>query len=57
MHVASSGTNATQKIQQGGVKLDQEKVTAVTTRVDLSRPEMVLEVGRRAVRLVIRPAP
>ena len=52
--LATSSSEAARKIQQGGVKLDREKVTAVTTRVDSSRPERLLEVGRKAVRLVIR---
>jgi tyrosyl-tRNA synthetase len=51
--LASSSSEATRKIQQGGVKLDREKVTSVTTRIDLSRPERLLEVGRKAVRLAI----
>jgi tyrosyl-tRNA synthetase len=55
--LAASSSEATRKIQQGGVKLDREKVGSVTTRVDLSRPELVLEVGRKAVRLRVRPAP
>jgi tyrosyl-tRNA synthetase len=52
--LASSGNAASQQIQQGGVKLDREKVTSVTMRVDSSRPERLLQVGRKAVRLVIR---
>ena len=54
--LAASSSEATRKIQQGGVKLDREKVTSVTTRVDASRPERLLEVGRKAVRIVIRDA-
>lgn len=54
--LAASSSDATRKIQQGGVKLDQEKVTSVTTRLDLGRPERLLEVGRKAVRLMIRSA-
>jgi tyrosyl-tRNA synthetase len=54
--LAASSSEATRKIQQGGVKLDREKITSVTTRVDLSRPELVLEVGRKAVRLLVREA-
>src|SRR5687768_2339990 len=52
--LAASSSEATRKIQQGGVKLDREKVTSVTTRVDLSRRERLLEVGRKAVRLMVR---
>jgi len=54
--LASSSSEATRKIQQGGVKLAREKVTLVTTRVDASRPQLVLEAGRKAVRLKIRSA-
>ena len=52
--LAASSSEATRKIQQGGVKLDREKVTSVTTRVDSNRPELLLEVGRKAVRLIVR---
>ena len=55
--LASSTSEAARKIQQGGVKLGRDRVTLVTTRVDASRPELVLEVGRRAVRLRVRPGP
>jgi tyrosyl-tRNA synthetase len=55
--LASSTSEAARKIQQGGVKLGRHRVTLVTTRVDASRPELVLEVGRRAVRLRVRPEP
>jgi tyrosyl-tRNA synthetase len=54
--LAASSSEAARKIQQGGVKLDREKVTSVTARVDLSGPERLLEVGRKAVRLVVRTA-
>ena len=52
--LAASGNAASQLVQQGGVKLDREKVTSVTTRLDGTRSERVLEAGRKAVRLVIR---
>jgi tyrosyl-tRNA synthetase len=52
--LAASSSDAARKIQQGGVKLDREKVTSVTTRVDLSRSELLLEVGRKAVRITVR---
>jgi tyrosyl-tRNA synthetase len=52
--LAGSTSEATRKIQQGGVRLDRAKVTSVTMRIDSSRPELVLEVGRKAVRLVVR---
>jgi tyrosyl-tRNA synthetase len=49
--LATSTSDAARKIQQGGVKLDREKVTDVTHRVDASRGMVILEVGRRAVRV------
>jgi len=52
--LAASNSEATRKIQQGGVKLDREKVTSVTSRLDLNRPELLLEVGRKAVRIIVR---
>jgi tyrosyl-tRNA synthetase len=55
--LASSSSEAARKIQQGGVKLGRERVTLVTTRVDGSQPEWILEVGRKAVRVIVRPAP
>ena len=54
--LAASSSEATRKIQQGGVKLDREKVTSVTARVDLTGAERLLEVGRKAVRLMVRTA-
>ena len=35
--LATSSSEATRKIQQGGVKVDREKVTDIKTRVDVSR--------------------
>ncbi len=52
--LASSSSDATRKIQQGGVRVDREKVTDSRARCDLSRPAFVLEVGRRAVRVELR---
>jgi tyrosyl-tRNA synthetase len=49
--LAVSASEATRKIQQGGVRLDREKVTDVKTRVEASRGAVILEVGRRAVRV------
>jgi len=51
--LATSTSDATRKVQQGAVKVDREKVTDIKFRLDANRPEIVLEVGRRAVR--IRP--
>src|SRR6188474_108658 len=45
--LATSTSEATRKIQQGGVKLDREKVTDIKTRIEAARGSVVLEVGRR----------
>jgi tyrosyl-tRNA synthetase len=52
--LAASTSDATRKIQQGGVRVDREKVTDIKTRVDASRGEVILEVGRRAARVTLR---
>jgi tyrosyl-tRNA synthetase len=52
--LATSASEATRKIQQGGVKVDREKVTDIKTRIDASRGAVILEVGRKAVRVVLR---
>jgi tyrosyl-tRNA synthetase len=49
--LAASTSEAARKIQQGGVKVDRERVTDIKARVEASRSEVVLEVGRRAVRV------
>ncbi len=49
--LASSSSEATRKIQQGGVKLDREKVTDIKARVAAARGAVILEVGRRVVRV------
>jgi tyrosyl-tRNA synthetase len=52
--LAASASEATRKIQQGGVKVDREKVTDIKTRIDASRGSITLEVGRKAVRVVLQ---
>ena len=52
--LAASASDAARKIQQGGVKVDRGKATDVRARVDLARGEVILEVGRRAVRARLR---
>lgn len=52
--LAVSSSEAMRKIQQGGVKLDRARVTDAKTRVQSSQLPVTLEVGRRAVRLVLR---
>ena len=50
--LASSGSDATRKIQQGAVKLNGEKFSSLRTPVDEREP-FIVQVGRRAVRLII----
>jgi tyrosyl-tRNA synthetase len=52
--LAASTSEATRKIQQGGVKVDREKVTDIKTRIDASRGSVILEVGRKAVKAILR---
>ena len=52
--LAASSSDATRKIQQGGVKIDREKVSDIKTRIDASRGDVMVEVGRRAVRVTLR---
>jgi len=49
--LASSSSEASRKIQQGGVRIDREKVTDIKARVGVSRGAVILEVGRRVVRV------
>ncbi len=49
--LATSAAEAARKIQQGGVKVDREKVTDSRARIDAGRAAFVLEVGRRAVKI------
>jgi tyrosyl-tRNA synthetase len=55
--LAASASDAARKIQQGGVKLERQKVGDVTLRVPAGPEAVVLEVGRRAVRVKLRGAP
>jgi tyrosyl-tRNA synthetase len=50
--LAVSTSEATRKIQQGGVKVGRVRVTDSKSRVQSSQLPLVLEVGRRAVRVV-----
>lgn len=51
--LASSGSDGARKIQQGGVKLNREKVSDPKARVAAGDFPIVLEAGRKAVRVVI----
>ncbi len=55
--LAVSTSEAARKVSQGGVKVDREKVTSPKARIERARGSIVLEVGRRAVRvrLIARP--
>jgi tyrosyl-tRNA synthetase len=50
--LAVSSSEATRKAQQGGVRIDGEKVTDPRMRIGADRLPLTLEVGRRAVRVV-----
>jgi tyrosyl-tRNA synthetase len=52
--LATSASEATRKIQQGGVRLDREKVTNARARIGIDRGTVVLEVGRRTVKVALR---
>jgi tyrosyl-tRNA synthetase len=49
--LATSTSEATRKIQQGGVRVDRVRATDIKMRVPADRSGIVLEVGRRAVRV------
>jgi len=53
--LATSGSEATRKVQQGGVKLDRERATDARARISVARGSVILEVGRRMVRVNLRP--
>jgi tyrosyl-tRNA synthetase len=53
-NLAASSSEASRKIQQGGVKLNGAKVTDIKMRVPASARSVTLEVGRRAVRVNFR---
>ena len=50
--LATSASEAARKAQQGGVRIDGEKVTDARLRIGAERLPLTLEVGRRAVRVV-----
>jgi tyrosyl-tRNA synthetase len=50
--LATSASEAARKAQQGGVRIDGEKVTDGRLRIGAERLPLTLEVGRRAVRIV-----
>jgi tyrosyl-tRNA synthetase len=52
--LAESTSDATRKIQQGAVRVDREKITDTKAWIDENRREIVLQVGRRAVKVHIK---
>ena len=53
--LATSSSEASRKIQQGGVKIDGARTTDIKMRIDADRDGFMLEVGRRAIRIVCEP--
>jgi tyrosyl-tRNA synthetase len=49
--LAASTSEATRKIQQGGVKINRERVSDARSRCDAAQGSFLLEVGRKAVRI------
>ena len=54
--LAASASEATRKIQQGGVRIDGEKIADVRLRVQPGAAPFLLQAGRRVVRAVPGPA-
>jgi len=52
--LASSASEATRKIQQGGARVNRERVADPRMRVAPGSDPVVLEVGRKAVRVIVR---
>jgi tyrosyl-tRNA synthetase len=50
--LAASSSEAARKAQQGGVRVDGQKVTDARQRIDATHLPVTLEVGRRAIRVV-----
>ena len=53
--LATSASEASRKVQQGGVKVDRERATDARARISANRGSVVLEVGRRMVRVNLLP--
>jgi tyrosyl-tRNA synthetase len=54
--LAASTSDAARKIQQGGVRVDGEKISDARLRIGHDAAPFLLQVGRRAVRIVPRSA-
>jgi tyrosyl-tRNA synthetase len=53
--LAASASEAVRKIDQGGVRLDGTKLADSKARIDKTRAEFTLQVGRNAVRVTVGP--
>jgi tyrosyl-tRNA synthetase len=51
--LATSASEAVRKIDQGGVRLNGNRLTDSKTRIDRSQGDFMLEVGRKAVRVIV----
>ena len=51
--LATSASEAVRKIDQGGVRLNGNRLTDAKTRIDRGQGEFMLEVGRKAVRVIV----
>jgi tyrosyl-tRNA synthetase len=51
--LASSASEAARKIEQGGVRIDGERVTDSKLRVERTTKDFTLQVGRNAVRVTV----
>jgi tyrosyl-tRNA synthetase len=52
--LASSTSEAGRKIQQGGVRVNGQRITRVTYRVDAADLPLLLQAGRHALRVVLK---
>lgn len=52
---AASASEAVRKIDQGGVRLDGNRLTDSKARIDRTTSALTLQVGRNAVRVVVSP--
>jgi tyrosyl-tRNA synthetase len=52
--LATSASEAVRKIDQGGVRLNGSRLTDSKRRIDRGQDEFMLEVGRKAVRVIVR---
>jgi tyrosyl-tRNA synthetase len=50
--MATSASEAARKVEQGGVKINRERVSDARARVEPQSAGLILEVGRRAARVV-----